>query len=139
MTTRRRLGFSVLSIATVAAAMFVGAQLTPAAERGDFGGETRGAALEFIGRAIQNGPSITIVGYVTRVADAPEADLFATTNPLARNENTARITFSANTTISQSFMVLPQSPTLFDVNSAGTLTFFFTDSPGTRTFGPPSG
>lgn len=139
MTTRRRLGFSVLSIATVTTAMFVGAQLTPAAERGDFGGETRGATLEFVGRATQNGPGISIVGYVTRVADTPEADLFATTNPLARSENTARITFTAKTTISQSFMVLPQSPTLFDVNSAGTLTFFFTDSPGVRTFDPPVG
>src|ERR1700750_3421394 len=100
MITRRRMSFSVISIATVVAAMFLGAQLAPAAERGDFGGETRGATLEFVGRAIQTGPSISIVGYVTRVADVPEADLFATNNPLARNENTARITFTATTTIS---------------------------------------
>jgi hypothetical protein len=69
----------------------------------------------------------------------PEAALFATANPAARNENTARVTFTANTTISQSFMVLPQSPTLFDVNSAGQLTFYFTDAPGPRLFDPPSG
>jgi hypothetical protein len=138
MFIRRRLGFSVVSVATIAVAMLVGVQLAPAAERGDFGGGTGGAALEFVGRATQNGPSISIVGYVTRAADAPEADLFAASNPLARNENSARITYSATTTISQSFMVLPQSPTLFDVNSAGSLTFFFTDAPAARSFDTPS-
>jgi hypothetical protein len=138
MTIRRRIGFSVVSIVTIAVAMFVGAQLAPAAERGDFGAETRGAAVEFVGRATQNGPSIAIVGYVTRIAGVAEGDLFATGNPLARNENTARVTYSAATTISQSFMVLPQSPTLFNVNSAGTLTFFFADTPGGRSFESPA-
>ena len=132
MTTRRRLGFSIVSIATVVAAMLVGAQLAPAAERGDFGGETRGSAVEFVGRATQNGFGISIVGYVTRVADVSEADLFNTNSPFARNENTARITFTANTAISQSFMVLPANPTLFDVNSTGNLTFYFTASPGAQ-------
>ena len=140
MTIRRRVGFSFVSIATIAVALFVGAQLAPAAERGDFSAETRGGNLEFVGRATQNGLGIAIVGYVTHVAGVPDADLFATTaNPAGRNENTARITFTANTTISQSFMVLPQTPTLFDVNSAGTLTFFFTATPGARTFDPASG
>jgi len=138
MTSRRRLGFGVVSVAAIAAAMFVGVQLAPAAERGDFGGETRGSALEFVGRATQNGLGISIVGYVTRVADVPEADLFAASSPLTRNENTARITFSASTTISQSFMVLPQSPTLFDVNSAGVLSFYFSDAGVARSFDAPS-
>jgi hypothetical protein len=138
MSIRRRLGFCVVSVATIGVAMFVGVQLAPAAERGDFGGETGGAAIEFVGRATQNNLNISIVGYVTRVADVPEANLFTAPNPLARNENSARITYSASTTISQSFMVLPQTPTLFDVNSAGTLTFFFTDAPGARSFDSPS-
>jgi hypothetical protein len=138
MTIRRRLGFGVVAVATIALAMLVGVQLAPAAERGDFGAETRGSTLEFVGRATQNGFDISIVGYVTRVAGVPEADLFATSNPLARNENTARITLSASTTISQSFMVLPQSPTLFDVNSAGPLNFFFSDAGGARSFDIPS-
>ena len=138
MTIRRRISFSVVSIATIGVLLFVGAQLAPAAEQGDFGVETRGAALEFVGRATQNGLNISIVGYVTRIAGVPEGDLFATTNPLARNENTARITYSASTTISQSFMVLPQTPTLFDVNSSGSLTFFVTDAPGPRSFDTPS-
>jgi hypothetical protein len=138
MTIRRRLGFGVVSVATIALALFVGAQLAPAAERGDFGAEPRVSALEFVGRATQNGLGISIVGYVTRVAGVPEADLFATSNPLTRNENTARITFSASTTISQSFMVLPQSPTLFDVNSAGLLSFFFSDVGAARSFDTPS-
>jgi hypothetical protein len=116
------------------AALFVGVQLAPAAERGDSGDAAGNTALEFVGRATQNGASISIVGYVTRVAGVADADLFATTNPLARNENTARITYSASTTVSQSFMVLPQSPTLFDVNSAGSLIVFLTDAPGPRSF-----
>jgi len=139
MTIRRRLSFGVVSVATIALAMFVGVQLAPASERGDFGADTQGTAIEFVGRATQNGLGIGIVGYVTRVAGVPEADLFATSNPLTRNENTARITFSASTTISQSFMVLPQSPTLFDVNSAGSLSFFFSDTGGARSFDPASG
>jgi hypothetical protein len=138
MISRRHLSFGVVSIATITFAMLVGVQLAPAAERGDFAADTRGTALEFVGRATQNGPGISIVGYVTRVVGVPEAGLFATSNPLARNENTARITFSASTTISQSFMVLPQSPTLFDVNSAGSLSFFFTDAGGARSFVTPS-
>lgn len=138
MTIRRRISFSVVSVATIGVLMFIGAQLAPAAERGDFGAETRGASLEFVGRATQNGFNISIVGYVTRIAGVPEGDLFATSNPLVRNENTARITYSASTTISQSFMVLPQTPTLFDVNSSGPLTFFFTDAPSPRSFDTPS-
>ncbi len=138
MTIRRRVGFGVVSIAAIVATMLFGAQLAPAAERGDFGAETHGAALEFVGRATQNGAVISIAGYVTRLAGVPEAALFATSNPLLRNENTARITYTASTTISQSFMVLPQTPTLFDVNSAGSLTFFFTDAPGPRSFDTPS-
>jgi len=134
MTIGRRVGVSVVSVATIAVALFVGVQLAPAAERGDFGDETGGSTLEFVGRAIQNGGGISIAGYVTRVAGVPDADLFATANPLARNENTARITFTSSTTISQSFMVVPQNPTLFDVNSAGSLTFFFSDLPTSRTF-----
>jgi hypothetical protein len=138
MTIRRRLGFGVVAVAAIAVAMFAGVQLAPAAERGDFGSDTQSTAVEFVGRATQNGLGISIVGYVTHVAGVPEADLFATSSPLTRNENTARITFSAATTISQSFMVLPQSPTLFDVNSAGTLSFFFTDAGGQRSFDTPS-
>src|ERR1051325_10246606 len=108
MTIRRRLSLGAVAVAISTLAMFVGVQLAPAAERGDFGADTRGTALEFVGRATQNGFGISIVGYVTRIADVSEADLFATGSPLTRNENTARITFSASTTISQSFMVLPQ-------------------------------
>jgi hypothetical protein len=137
MAVRRRIGLSVVSIATIAVAVFAGAQLAPAAERGEFGDESRASALEFVGQATQDGASISIVGYVTRIAGIADADLFATTNPLARNENTARITFSASTTISQSFVVVPQNPTMFDVNSAGSLTFFFTDAPAPRSFGTP--
>jgi hypothetical protein len=137
MTVRRRIGFSIVSVATIAVALFAGVQLAPAAERGSLGDDTRGSALEFVGRASQDGLNITIAGYVTRMDGVADADLFATTNPFARNESTARVTYSASTTISQSFMVLPQSPTLFDVNSAGSMRFFFTDGGASRSFDTP--
>ena len=40
MRVKRRIGLSVVSVATVAVALFVGVQLAPAAVRGDFGSET---------------------------------------------------------------------------------------------------
>ncbi len=132
MTIKRRLGFGFLSVAAITLAMFGGAQLAPAAERGDFGVDTPGTSLEFVGRATQNGFSIAMSGYVTHVAGVSDADLFATADPLARGESNARITFSGSTTISQSFAVFGSgpSPTLFDVNSSGPLNFFFNESGG---------
>jgi hypothetical protein len=141
VTDMKRLpGLVVASAATVALALFVGARPAPAAEPGDGGANADAStALEFVGRAEQNGASIAIFGYVTRVAGVDDARIFAASSPSTRNENTARISFSASTTVAQSFMVLPPpaTPSVFDVDSAGTLTFFFSDAPAARNFDNP--
>jgi hypothetical protein len=135
---RRRVALGGLVAVVVVTALLVGVQLAPAAERGE-GDEVRPGvtSLEFVGRAEQNGTSITIFGYVTHLRGVDDAALFASA---ARNETTARITFSAATTISQTFTVLPppNQPSLFDSDSTGTLTFFFTDAPGGRSFDTPA-
>jgi hypothetical protein len=119
---RRPAGLISASAVTVAVALLLGVQLAPAEERGDLGRDARdGSSLEFVGRAEQTGLTISIFGYVTHVAGLDDASLFATTNPLLRNENTARISFKAQTQVSQAFQVLPPPATssLFDVDSAG--------------------
>src|SRR5207249_6364379 len=121
--------------------LLLGAQLAPAAERGALGDDRQSkTTMEFVGRAEQTGGSIAMFGYVTRLAGLDDATLFATSNPLARNEQTAHITFSGTTSVTQNFMVLPLPavPSLFDVNSSGTLTYFFVAAPSGRTFGTPS-
>jgi hypothetical protein len=122
-------------------ALLTGVQLAPAAERADADDARPGqASLEFVGRAEQNGPSIIIFGYVTHMRGVDDAALFAPATPPVRNETTARVSFSASTTISQTFTVLPlpNQPSLFDSDSSGTLTFYFTDAPSGRSFGTPA-
>src|SRR5438105_4225577 len=105
---KRILGIAGVSAATAALALFVGVQMAPAAERGDLGdnGPGRGA-VEFVGRAEQTGLGISIFGYVTHVVGLDDSVLFATTNPLLRNQSNARISFTAHTTVNQAFQVLP--------------------------------
>jgi hypothetical protein len=142
MFDRRRL-FAVAGVSAVTAmvALFIGVQMVPAADRGDLGGDAHGgSSVEFVGRAEQNFLSVSIFGYVTHVVGLDDASLFATTNPLLRNQTNARISFTATTTVSQAFQVLPQPAvsSLFDTDSNGTLTFFFTETPSGRTFDNPA-
>jgi hypothetical protein len=138
---RRIVALTSVSAVTAALALVVGVQMAPAADRGDLGGDGHGrGSLEFVGRADQNGLSIAIFGYVTHVAGLDDAEVFATANPLLRNETNARITFTAQTQVNQAFQVLPPPATssLFDVDSAGTLTFYFVQTPSGRSFGAPA-
>ena len=138
---RRLFGLGGALPVAVASAFIVGVQLAPAAERGDADDERQGrTSLEFVGRAEQNCPGITIFGYVTHVRGLDDALLFAAPTAAARNETTARISFFATTTIAQTFMVLPlpTQPSLFDSDSTGTLTFHFVETPSGRTFDTPS-
>jgi hypothetical protein len=137
----RLLGLGGVVIVAVAAALLGGVQLAPAAEPTAAGDDGQGrTSLEFVGRAEQHGAGITIFGYVTHLAGVDDAVLFAAPNAAARNETTARISFFATTTITQNFMVLPPpaQPSLFDVDSTGTLTFYFAETPSGRTFDAPS-
>jgi len=138
---RRVLGLGGVLFLAAAAALTLGVQLAPAADRSDADDRGRGGtALEIVGRAEQDGLNITIFGYVTHIVGVDDAALFAAPSPAARNETTARVSFLATTTIGQSFMVLPPpaQPSLFDTDSAGTLTFYFTDTPSGRSFSTPS-
>src|SRR5438270_11049842 len=133
---RRVFGLGLLPVVGLVAILFIAPQLAPAAERGGIGDAHLGqTSMEFVGRAEQIGLGITMFGYVTHVAGLDDAALFATADPFARSEQTARITFFGTLTVQQSFMVLPPPATssLFDVDSAGHLRFFFLESPSGRT------
>ena len=138
---RRVLMFGLLPSLVVATALVVGVQLAPAAERGGFGDEVPPpSSLEFVGRAEQAGQNVTEFGYITHIAGIDDAALFSDPNPAARNETTAHLSFFAATTIVQRFTVLPPPavPSLLDVDSSGTLIFYFAETPPARNFATPS-
>jgi hypothetical protein len=140
LTMKRWAGWGFVSAAAAVAAFTLGIQLAPAAERLGIGDDSDGrSALEFVGRAEQTGASIAIFGYVTHIANLDDAALFVP-SASSRNESTARLSFSATTTISQNFTVLPLPtvPSLFDVDSAGSLSFWFTEAPAGRSFAEPA-
>ncbi|MBV9328325.1 MAG: hypothetical protein JO352_31805, partial [Chloroflexi bacterium] len=84
--------------------------------------------------------SETHFGYITHLAGVDDAELFSDANPAARNETTAHLSFFATTSVEQNFMVLPPPnvPSLFDLDSSGTLTFYFTETPPARSFATPT-
>jgi hypothetical protein len=138
---RRLFTVAAASAITAAVALIVGVQIAPAADRGDLGEEGHGrGSVEFVGRAEQDFLNISIFGYVTHVAGLDDASLFATANPLLRNQTNARISFTAKTTVSQAFQVLPQPAvsSLFDTDSTGTLTFYFAEKPTGLAFDNPA-
>jgi len=125
----------------LAAALVVGVQLAPAAERGDASDQRLSqTSLEFVGRAEQAAASVTEFGYITHIAGVEDADLFSDPSPAARNEKTAHLSFFATTTIAQRFTVLPPPavPSLIDVDSAGTIAFYFSETPPARSFDTPA-
>ena len=138
---RRVLWVGLLPTIGALAALIAGVQLAPAAEGGDLGDDRPSpSSLEFVGRAEQVGPSVTEFGYITHIAGIDDGALFSEPNPAARNETTARLSFFASTTIAQRFTVLPSPavPSVIDVDSSGTLTFYFTETPPARSFATPA-
>lgn len=138
---RRVLLIGLLPSLAVATALVAGVQLAPAAERGDLGDEAPlQSSLEFVGRAEQAGPSVTEFGYMTHIVGVDDAALFSDPNPAGRNETTAHLSFFPTTTITQRFTVLPPPavPSLLDVDSSGTLTFYYAETPPARSFGTPA-
>ncbi|MBV8949368.1 MAG: hypothetical protein JOZ99_00715 [Actinobacteria bacterium] len=98
------------------------------------------SSIEFVGRSEEVGSNETHFGYITRIAGIDDSELFSDPNPAARNETTAHFTFFATTTVQQNFIVLPppNTPSLFEVDSSGTLTFYFAQIPPARSFGTPT-
>jgi hypothetical protein len=89
-------------------------------------------AFEVIGRIDQNNLDFTGFGYLTYIKDLDNADIY--TNPLNPSEDTARFTYSATSTLTSRAVLTD----VFALDSQGTITFYFTQSPPDRSFGDPS-
>jgi len=137
---RRMLWVGLLPTIGVVIALLITVQLAPASEGGDRSSDVQAQSLEFVGRAEQSGASVTEFGYITHIAGVSDGDLFSDPNPAARNEKTAHLSFFATTTIAQRFTVLPPPavPSMIDVDSSGTLTFYFSETPPARSFASSS-
>jgi len=89
-------------------------------------------AFEFIGRINQNDLEFTGFGYLTYIKDLNNAQIY--TNPLNPSEDTARFTYVATATLTSRAILSD----VFVINSQGTITFYFTESPPNRSFDDPA-
>jgi hypothetical protein len=89
-------------------------------------------AFEVIGRIDQNNLDFTGFGYLTYIKDLDNADIY--TNSLNPSEDTARFTYSATSTLTSRAVLTD----VFALDSLGTITFYFIQSPPDRSFGDPS-
>jgi hypothetical protein len=130
---KRLLGLGFLAALVTVLMIVAGATVAPAA-RPEIGVVRDGhTAIEFVGHAEQAGSSFDSYGYLTHIAGLDDAALFADPNPANRNEKTARFTFRASAQVAQNFAVFagaaagppPTAPSLFDVDSTGSETFYF--------------
>jgi hypothetical protein len=85
-------------------------------------------AFEFIGRINQNDSNFTGFGYLTYIRDLNNADIY--TNPANPSEDTARFTYVATATLTSRAVL----SNVFVIDSQGTTTFYFTQSPPDRNF-----
>ncbi len=85
-------------------------------------------AFELIGRINQNGLNFTGFGYLTYVRDLNNAEIY--TNPATPSEDTARFTYVATATLTSRAILTD----VFVIDSQGTITFYFTQSPPDRSF-----
>jgi hypothetical protein len=117
------LGLLVSTLAMVAC--LVSPTVVPAAEKAIVGTPPEGTkAVEFLGRSDQNGSNLTHYGYLTFIFGLADDLLFLDSN--TRTEATARFTFFATTTLSSRF----ELGNLIATTAPGTLTIYFTDTPG---------
>lgn len=129
-----RLGGALVVLALLLLpALATGLKLAPAAAAPPQVGVGVGSqnALEFVGRINQNNTNFTGFGYFTYIRDLNNSQLF-TGSP---SENTARFTFYATATMTSRAIVGSE---VFVINSAGTMTFYFNNSPGSRNFTNPN-
>ena len=80
-------------------------------------------AFEFLGRSDQAGPQVTHYGYLTHVFGLSDDQLFAAADP--HNEATARLTFSAVTTIDGRY----QHANIITTSAPGEMTLYLNDNP----------
>lgn len=136
---RRILSVPLVALLLLAATAAAAAQ-TPASRPRAIGTPAGRTAFEYVGRLAQAGLALTGYGYVTHIDGVPDSALFATANPLGRNEQTARFTFVARALPSQGFQVPNPAgtPALFALDSAGTETIFVSAKPGKRAWNDPA-
>jgi hypothetical protein len=137
---RRALSASLVALALALAAT-AGAGRAPAAGPRVVGAPSGGRlAIEYVGRLAQAGAQLTAYGYLTHIDGVNDADLFSDPNPRARNEQTARFTFVAAALPRQGFQVPNPAgtPTVFDLDSAGSETFYFSAKPAKRAWSEPA-
>jgi hypothetical protein len=144
---RRLVGLGLLAVLVAVLMIAASAAVAPAA-RSEIGIAGAGhTAVEFVGHVEQAGLSFDSYGYLTHIVGLADAALFSDPNPLNRDEKTARFTFRATAQASQRFAVLagavggppPTAPSLLDVDSTGSETFYFSPQGNTtRSFTEPA-
>jgi hypothetical protein len=89
--------------------------------------------FEFVSRVDQVGGHFTSYGYLTYIYGLNDSALF--TDPINRNESTARFTFYSSITLTARSVI----SSVFVLDSIGTTTFYFDENPyGGTSFGNPS-
>jgi hypothetical protein len=130
-STRRHLSLIVLVVLCTALVLIVGLLPLRSAKAAPLqvGIGTAGQnAFEFIGRVDQNGLDFTGFGYLTYIRDLDNTEIY--TDSLSPSEDTARFTYVATATLTSRAILTD----VFVINSQGTITFYFTESPPDRSF-----
>lgn len=130
-STKRYLSLIVLVVGCITLILIVNVlPLRPAkAAPGQVGVAAAGQnAFEFIGRVDQNDLSFTGVGYLTYIRDLSNTEIYS--NPLIPSEDTARFTYVATATLTSRAILTD----VFVIDSQGTITYYFTQTPPDRSF-----
>jgi hypothetical protein len=127
---KRIRNLAVLGLLCITLLFVVSLQLRPATAAPPQVGVALGGqnAFEFIGRIDQNGADFTGYGYLTQIKDLSYAQIY--TNPAAASEDTARFTYVATATLTSRAVLTD----VFTIDSQGTITFYFNESPPDRSF-----
>lgn len=134
-STSRYLNLVVLVILGILLALIVSLALLKPTEAAppQVGVGTSGRnAFEFIGRIDQDDVDFNGYGYLTYIRDLTNAEIYS--DPVNPSESTARFTYAATATLT-SRAVLTE---VFALDSQGTITFYFTQNPPTRSFDNPA-
>lgn len=91
-------------------------------------GTTEQNSFEFIGRVDQNDLNFSGFGYLTYIRDLNNAEIYS--NPIYASEDTARFTYVATATLTSRAILTD----VFVINAAGTMTFYFDETPSDRSF-----
>jgi hypothetical protein len=133
-STNRYLGLMVLVVLCITLLLIVSLQFRPAkAAPLQVGVGAAGQnAFEFIGQINQNDLNFTGFGYLTYIRDLNNAEIYS--NPANPSEDTARFTYVATATLTSRAILTD----VFVIDSQGTITFYFTQSPPNRSFDNPA-